>query len=109
MLAQFLEKGMCLREVLSVGALTFKEIGNRIEPETVNTHVAPVVDDPKYFFLNEWIIIIQVRLMMEKPVPIVLLSVFIPHPVRHFKVLENNPHILVFGRVVGPYIILPQG
>ena len=52
MLAQFFQVCMCLRKIFAIRSFAFIQIGNSVKPETVDTHFAPVVEDPEHFFLN---------------------------------------------------------
>ena len=64
---------MCLRQIFSIGSLPFKKIGYGIQPEAINAHAAPIVQNFEDFFLNHWIVVIEIGLMMKEAVPIILL------------------------------------
>src|SRR5688572_1812563 len=95
MLAQFLQEVVGFWQVFAVGSLAFVEIWNGVQPESVDAHAGPEIDDSEYFLLDEWIVIIQVRLVMKEPMPVILAGFRIPRPVGCFKVLEDNANVLV--------------
>src|SRR5688572_16372959 len=95
---------MRFRQIFSVGSLPFKKVRHGVEPEPINTHAAPIVQNLEYFFLNYWIVIVQVRLMVKESMPIILLRYRVPHPIGGFKILKNNPDVFILSRVVRPYV-----
>ena len=104
--AHFLEEGVRFGQVLAVGAVAFKQIGHGIHPETIHAHVHPVVENLENLFLHLRTVVVQVGLVVEKPVPVVGFRHRIPSPVGGFGVGENNPHVLVFLVRVAPHVII---
>src|SRR5512145_3190364 len=98
MFSKFLQEVVCLRQVLTIGTFTLEQIRYSIKPEPINAHLTPVIQNFKYFLLYEWVIIIEIRLVIEETMPVELLCYRVPRPVRGFKILEDNAHIFIlFG------------
>src|SRR5690606_10842913 len=47
--------------------------------------------------------------MMKETVPVILLCDRIPGPVGSFKILKDNPHVLVLAGIIGPDVKIPVG
>src|SRR5688572_4406589 len=91
-------------QIFSIGSLPLKKVRHSVKPEPVNAHAAPIVQNLENLFLNYWIVIVEVRLMVKEPMPIILLRNGIPHPVGGFKILKDNPDVFVLIRIICPYI-----
>ncbi|CFS34207.1 Uncharacterised protein [Mycobacterium tuberculosis] len=63
---------MCFRQVLAVGALTFKEIGHRVQPKPVDAQAEPKADDVDHRLLHGGVVVVQIRLVGEESVPVEL-------------------------------------
>src|SRR5688572_17210824 len=95
MFTKLLQEVMCLRKVLAIGTFALEEIRHRVKSETIDTHLAPVVEYLEYFLLYERVIIVKIRLMKEEAVPVELLSHRVPCPVGAFKILEDDAYIFI--------------
>ena len=100
---------MRFRKVFTICAFSFKEVRNSVEAKSINTHVAPIVDDPEDLFLDEGVVIVQIGLVVKKAVPVILLGNRVPGPVRSFKILEDDAHVAVLVRIIRPHIKIPFG
>jgi hypothetical protein len=94
-----LEVLMGFLQVLAVCALARVQVRDRVQPEAVNAEVEPESQYLQHRVLNQGILIVQVRLMVEEPVKVVLPADRIERPVGLLGVDEDDPRLRVF--VVG--------
>src|ERR1700753_608938 len=97
---------MCLRQILAIGAFAFVEVRDGIQPKPVHAHFTPVIDDLKNLILYQWIVVVEIGLMIKEAMPVILFCYGIPGPVGLFKILEDDADILVLIWVVRPDIII---
>ena len=109
LLADPLEEGVGLGEVLAVGALPLEEVGHGVEAEPVEPEVEPEPEDAEHRLLDLGVVVVEVRLVGEEPVPVVLLAVRVPGPVRPFGVGEDDPGVGVALVGVGPHVPVGPG
>src|SRR4051794_36021269 len=102
MLPKAFKERVRLRQIFTVGAIPLEQVWHSIQPESVNPHLAPVVDHFEDFLLHSGIIIVEVGLMMKESVPEILLGYGVPCPVGRFEILEDDTGITVLVRVVCP-------
>ncbi len=104
LLAQPLDDGVRLRQVLVVGAVALAQIGDGVEPEAVDAGVEPALhhlhDGPHHARIVE----IEVRLVREEAMPVELAGLRIPGPVRLLGIGEDDPRIEVFLVGIAPDI-----
>src|SRR5678816_3145591 len=81
---------MRLRKVLVAGALALAEIGDRVQPESVDAEVEPTPHDLHQGHQHARIVEIQIRLVREEAVPVIGLRGGIPGPVGFFRIVEDN-------------------
>ena len=79
-----------LLEILVIGAFTHAEVGNCIEAQAVDAQIEPEAHDANHGLHDLWIIVIQIRLVGEKAVPVVSLRERIPGPVGRLGVREDD-------------------
>ena len=60
---QIFEEGMGLGKVFTIGPLPLEQIGNGVEPDTVNPHTHPEINNPQHFGLHLRVVEIEIRLM----------------------------------------------
>ncbi len=60
---EFLEECVGLREVFTVGALAFVEIGNGVEAQPVDPHFEPEIEHPENGLVHLGVVVIEVRLV----------------------------------------------
>src|SRR5436309_9363026 len=99
---------MSLRQVLTIGVLPFIEIRNSIQTKPVNSHSQPKIDSLEQGFANLRIVVIEVRLVGIKAVPIVGLRHRIPGPIRSLEVAKDDASLFVAFCVIAPYIKVTQ-
>ncbi len=97
-----LEIGVGLRQVLAVGALLLEQVGDGVEPETVDAEVEPESDDLHHRVLHVRVLVVEVRLMMEEAVPVVLAAYGVVGPVGRLGVDEDDPGVRVLLVGVAP-------
>ena len=72
-LAHPLQVVVGLRQVLAVGAVALEQVRHGVEPEAVEPEVEPEADDVEHRVLDFGVVEVEVGLMVEEPVPVVLL------------------------------------
>ena len=97
---------MRLGQVLAIGALALEQVGHRVQPKPVDTEVEPEANDVDHRFLHGRVVVVQVRLMGEEPVPVELAADRIECPVRLFGVDEDDPGVGVLLAGVAPYVVV---
>ena len=79
--AQLLQVLVSLGKVFAIGTFSLIEIRNSIKPEPVNAHAKPEIKYIGKCLVNFWIFKIEIRLVMEKAMPVILARNSIPRPV----------------------------
>ena len=117
--AQLLQHGVRLGQVLARRALALDEVGDRVHAKPVDAEIEPELHHLPDLFANRRVVVVEVGLMAEEPVPVVRLRDRIPGPVRQLGVDEDDadaaiaivgvaPHVPVATRVVGASCALPE-
>ena len=105
--AQLLDHRVGLTQVLIVRPFAFHQIGNRVQPEPVDSHVQPETHDLQNRFQNPGIVETQIRLMAEKAMPVVRLGEGVEGPVRRLRVGEYDARVQILLIGVAPHIKVP--
>ena len=92
-LAAVLEEGVRLGQVLAVGALALEQVRHRVQPEAVDAEVEPEPQDVEHRFLHGRVVVVQVGLVGEEPVPVELPAHRVEGPVRLLGVDEDDPRV----------------
>ena len=108
-LAQFFEELVGLGQVLAVGALALEEVGDGVEPEAVDAHAHPVIQDLEDLLLYVGAVVVQVGLVVEEAVPVVLLGHGVPGPVARLGIRKDDADVGVLFVVVAPDVIVALG
>src|SRR3954471_11858454 len=95
MRSQLFQECMRLGQILTVRIVSFKKIRHSIKAETIYAHFAPVIEHIEYLLLHGGIIEIKIGLMMVEAMPVILLRLVVPCPVRLLKILEYDTGILI--------------
>src|SRR5438105_2284195 len=95
---------MGLGQVLARRALTFDEVWDRVHPKPVDAELQPELHDVPHFFANGRIVVVEVWLMAEEPVPVVRLRDWVPGPVRKLGIDEDDPNTTILIVGVAPHI-----
>src|ERR1700693_5752267 len=69
--AEIFKNGMGFGQVLAVRAFTLNQVGNRVRPEAIDTHIEPELHDVPHFFPDFWVVVIEVGLMAEESMPVI--------------------------------------
>ena len=104
-----LEEVVRLGEVLAVGAGALVEVRHRVEPEPVEAHVEPEGHRLQHRVVDLGVVEVEVRLVVEEPVPEVLLAHRVPRPVGRLGVDEDDAGVLVELVGVGPDVEVAVG
>ena len=103
---QLLEVVVGFGQVFAVGAVSLKEVGHGIQAKAVHPKVDPEVDDLEDFFLHRRVVVVEVRLVSIKAVPIVGLGHGVPGPVGGLEVLKDDAYVLVLVWGIAPDIVV---
>jgi hypothetical protein len=87
--------GVRLLEVLAVGAVALEQVGDRVEPEPVQSQVEPEAQHVEHRLLHLGLVVVQVRLVVEEAVPVVGAGLLVPGPVRGLGIDEDDARVLV--------------
>ncbi|OSY49953.1 hypothetical protein BG846_04419 [Streptomyces fradiae ATCC 10745 = DSM 40063] len=109
LLADPLQEGVGRREVLAVGAFLLVEVRHGVEAEAVDAQVQPEPQRGQDLLLHGRVLVVEVRLVREEPVPVVLLAHRVEGPVGRLGVDEDDPGVLVLLVVVGPDVVVAVG
>ena len=104
--AQLLEDLVSSWQVLAVRALGLNEVRDGVESESVNTQVHPEADGVEHFLHNSRLFKVEIGLVMEEPVPVELLTLGIPGPIRVLGIAEDDASIGVGLVGVRPYVVV---
>ncbi len=102
--ADLLDDGVGFREILVVGALPLAKIGDRVQPKTVDADIEPAPHDEIQRPQDARVVVVEIRLVREEPVPVIGAGDRIPGPVRLLGVAEDDPRACIFVIVVAPHI-----
>ncbi len=89
-LSKLLKKQMRFRQVLAVGAFALVEIGNGVAAKAIQPEVEPEARDIEHLFVERVVVVVEIGLVIKKPVPEVLICHRIEGPVRRLGVDEND-------------------
>ena len=106
--ADRLQHIMSFGEVFVIGAVAFDQIRHGVQPQAIDPKVEPEPHDVQNLAQHSWIIEIQIRLMREKPVPVIGLRGLIPGPVGFFRIDEDNARTGIFVVGIGPDVEIPR-
>ena len=96
-------------EVLAVRALPLVQVRHGIQPEPVDAEVEP---EPQHFdhgILHARVVVIQIRLVGEEPVPVVLAAYLVVGPVGMLGVHEDDPCVPVALVSIRPHVEIAVG
>ena len=96
-----------LGEIFAIRAFPLDEIGDGVEPQSVDAQVQPEITDLFERFVHCRIVEVQVGLVGVKAMPVISLCQRIPRPVRSLEIFEDDSGILVFFRRIAPYVEIP--
>ena len=108
-LAAPLQEGVRLRQVLAVGALPLEQVGHGVEAEPVDAEVQPEPQDIDHRLLHGRVVVVQVGLMGEEPVPVELAPHRVEGPVGLLGVDEDDPGLRVAIAGVAPDVEVAVG
>jgi hypothetical protein len=91
-----------LGEVLAVGAIALEQVRHGVEPEAVEAQPQPVPHHVEHGVGHLGVVVVEVGLVVEEPVPVVLLASRVPGPVRGLGVDEDHPSLGPPVRIVVP-------
>ena len=90
--AHVAQEGVRLWQVFAVRAFALVEIGNRVQPQAVDSHPEPEVEHGEHRLANFGIVEVQIGLMTEEAVPVVGAGDRVPAPIGRLEVLKDDSH-----------------
>ena len=105
-LADAFEERVRLGQVLAVGALALEQVGHRVQPKPVDAEVQPEAHDVDHRLLHGRVVVVQIGLVGEEPVPVELAADRIERPVRLLGVDEDDPRVGVLLAGVAPHVVV---
>ena len=91
-----------LLQVLAVRALALVQVRHRVQPEAVDAEVQPEPQHLQHRVLHQRVLVVEVGLVGEEPVPVVLAADLVVGPVGPLGVDEDDPGVGVLVVGVGP-------
>ncbi|MGX1219798.1 hypothetical protein RKD42_001057 [Streptomyces ambofaciens] len=101
-----LEEGVRGGQVLAVGALFGVQVGHGVQTVAVDPQVQPELQSGQHLLLHGRVLVVEVRLVGEEPVPVVLAADGVVGPVGRLGVDEDDAGVGVAGVVVGPDVVV---
>ncbi len=98
-----------LGQILAVGSVALDQVRNRVQPEPVHPDIEPELHHPPHGLEHGGIVVVQIRLVAEKAVPVIGFRDRVPRPVGHFRVQKNDAGVLVAVVGVAPHIPIALG
>src|SRR6478672_12723734 len=89
-LSNFLQIGVSFGKVLADRAFPLKQIRDRVTAKSVETLIEPEGHDIHHGLLEHWVIVVQIRLVTKKSMPVIGLRDGIPGPVRLLGIDKDN-------------------
>ena len=105
-LAAVLEERVRLGQVLAVGALALEQVRHRVQPEAVDAQIEPEPKHVEHRLLHCRVVVVEVGLVREEPVPVELPSHRVERPVRLLGVDEDHPRVGVLLAGVAPHVVV---
>ena len=97
---QLLEEGVRLGQVLAARPVALEQVGHGVAPEAVQPLVEPEAERVEHGPLDLGIVVVEIGLVAEEPMPVVRVGDRVPGPVRLLRVHEDDagvPVLLVVG------------
>ncbi len=95
---------MGLGEVLAVGAVALEQVRHGVEAEAVEAEVEPEAHHVEHGLGHLGVVVVEVGLVVEEPVPEVLAALRVVGPVRRLGVDEDHPGLGPALVVVAPHV-----
>ncbi|MNI03048.1 hypothetical protein D3C73_559410 [compost metagenome] len=102
-----LQDVMRFGQVLVIRALALDQIGDRVQPKSVDAGIGPITHHLQKLFQHGRIVEVEIRLMRIKPMPVIRAGHRIPGPVRLFRIEKDDPGFGEFLVSIGPDIEIP--
>ena len=96
-----------LWQIFAIRALPFHQVRNRVQAECVHSHFQPELHHVPHLFAHGGIVVVQIRLMAEKAVPIVLLGNWVPSPVGELGIQKDDSRATIPSVSLTPDVPIP--
>ncbi len=97
---------MRFRKIFTRGAVAFGKVWDCIHAQRIDAHVQPETHHLDHFFHDPWIVVVQIRLVGKKTMPVILPGDRVPGPIGSFSVGKDNSRIFIFLIGIAPYVKL---
>ena len=104
--ADRLDDGVRLGQVLAARAIALDQVRHGVEAEAIDAQIEPEVQHRQHLADDRRVVVVEIRLMMKKPVPVVRLRDRIPRPVRALGIDEDDPRLLVALVGIAPHVVV---
>ena len=98
------DDGVRVGQVLAARPLALGQVGDGVQAEAVHPGARPEADDVVHGLDDGGVVVVEVGLVGEEPVPEELAALDVVGPVRLLGVDEDDPGAGVAGVVVGPHV-----
>ena len=109
LLAQALQVLVGLVQVLAVGPVPLEQVGHGVEAEAVEADVQPEADHVQHLRSHVGVVVVEVGLVGEEAVPVVLLALGVPGPVRLLRIDEDDADLGIALVFVAPDVPVGLG
>jgi hypothetical protein len=96
------QEGVRFGQVFAGGVVALEQVRHGVEPQPVDAHGEPEIQDLEDGLADRRVVEIQIRLVRIEAVPVVGAGDRIPGPVRGLEVLEDDAHVAELLWVVTP-------
>src|ERR1700752_4536610 len=95
---------VCFRKVLAKRPFPLDQVRHSVQPETIDSEFEPELHGIPHLFAHRWIVIIQIWLMTEEAMPVIGLGNWVPSPIRHLSVEEDDSGSAIACVGIAPHI-----
>src|SRR5687768_14320728 len=88
--AKCFEKLVRLGKVFTVGFFSFKKVRRGVYSKTIDTKIQPVRNDVEHRLPHFRIVVVEIRLVTKKAMPVEGFCLLVPGPIRMLSVTEND-------------------
>ena len=100
------DDGVRLGKVFAGRAIALDQVRHRVDPEAIDAQIEPEIQDRQHLADDRRVVVVEIRLMLEKPVPVVGVRDRIPRPVRTLGIDEDDPHLLIALVRIAPHVVV---
>src|SRR4051812_48574550 len=95
---------MSFGQVLAVRSFPLEQVRHGVEPQSIDSHSEPKIEDFQHRVSNVTVVEVEIRLVTIETMPKISAGDRIPAPIGRLEVLENDARFAVFIRCIAPHI-----